>query len=116
MFEVIVAFFALIVAFAALWYAGEANKRAETQQQQFYDAHIKTLKSSITDIVRAMRDNTRRIYEVEQLVEKLIKTSEDQNIGPTLADLRGEVTQLQEELDQLVQRLADARPSRRRSG
>jgi len=115
MLELIVAFFALIVAFGALWFAGDASKRAEFQQQQFYDAHIRSLKGTVSDIVRATRDVTKRIHEMERTVDNLIETNEDLNIGPKLAGLSGEVTLLREEMDSIGQRAADQRPARRRA-
>lgn len=111
----IVAFFALIVAFGALWFAGEANKRAEFQQQQFYDAHIRSLKGTISDIVRATRDVTKRIHEMERVVDNLVESSEDMDIGPKLAGLSGQVTLLREEMDSIGQRASEQRPARRRA-
>jgi hypothetical protein len=115
MLEMIVALFALIVAFGALWFAGEANKRAEFQQQQFYDAHIRSLKGTVSELVRATRAVSKRINEIEGTVEGLIETNEDLNIGPKLAGLSGEVTLLREEMDSIGRSAIELRPARRRA-
>lgn len=114
MLVMMISFFALIVAFAALWFAGEANQRAEFQQQQFYDAHVKTLKGTVANTVRAANEIARRVNDMEKILDSLVETHEELNIGATLSDLNGGISSLRQDLDSISQGLSEPRPLRRR--
>ena len=114
MLEMIVSFFAVIVAFSALWFAGEANKRAEFQQQQFYDAYVKPLKTTMANFARASYELAKRVNDVEKMVDGLIETNEDLELGTTLAVLRGEVSSLRSDVDGIGIGSGEPRPQRRR--
>jgi len=47
--------FALLVALGALWYAGEASKKSEFQQHQFYDAHVKGLRATVKETSKTVQ-------------------------------------------------------------
>jgi len=115
MVEMIIAIVALIVAFGALWFAGEANKRAEFQQQQFHDSHIKPLRRTVTNVVSTSHEVTRRITDLEKMVDDLIETEEELKVGARLTELGAQLTDLRESVEHMGQGAGDTRdPQRRR--
>ncbi len=66
MIGMVIASLAIVVAFGALWLAGGANSKAEFQQQQFYDAHIKSIKSAMKEMARSVQTNSAGMTELEK--------------------------------------------------
>jgi len=94
--------FALLVALGALWYAGEASKKSEFQQHQFYDAHVKGLRATVKETSKTVQtlvgqveamtnsggggegggDDTGRVQAIEEKLNKVAAAVE--KIGAAL--------------------------------
>ena len=61
-----VSFLALLIGLAAMWMAGGASRKAETQHHSFYEAHIKSLKHSLADLSRTVGDVGGQVIEIKK--------------------------------------------------
>ena len=61
-----VSFLALLIGLVAMWMAGGASRKAETQHHSFYEAHIKSLKNSMADLSRTVGDIGGQVIEVKK--------------------------------------------------
>ena len=76
MLGILVSFFALAVAFGALWFAGEANKRAEFQHKKFYDSHVRGLSETVKVMVRTVKDISGSVQKLSKEVDLLADDEE----------------------------------------
>ena len=111
-----VSFTALLVAFGALWFAGEANKRAEFQQQTFYDTRIKPIKNTISKLIGTPRSISQKINDLDRSVEELIEGSGNKDVSRKLRQLELNLNEFQGEIERLEGQLNASRPARRRVG
>ncbi len=116
MLGTLVSFTALLVAFGALWFAGEANKRAEFQQQNFYDTRIKPIKNTISKLVGTTRSLSQKINELDRNVEDLLEGKGDSEVSGKLKQLELNLTEFQGEIERLEEQINTSRPLRRRIG
>jgi hypothetical protein len=58
--------FALLVALGALWYAGEASKKSEFQQHQFYDAHVKGLRATVQETSKTVQSLVGQVEAIKK--------------------------------------------------
>jgi len=82
---------ALLVALGALWFAGEASKKSEFQQHQFYDAHVKGL--------RALAQETAKSVQV--LIGKVEKLGDGNSTDDEIEELANRMNLIEERLSKL---------------
>lgn len=83
--------FALLVALGALWFAGEASKKSEFQQHQFYEAHVKGLRVTVQDTAKT----------VLSMVGQLEKLNKSGSSGDGDEELSQRVKLIEEQLAKL---------------
>lgn len=73
----VIAFLALAVSFGAMYFAGAAATKAEFQRQQFYDAHIKGIKSALNEASKTLNDVAGRLQKLEKGDSETLKARID---------------------------------------
>ena len=114
MLGTLISFFALAVAFGALWFAGEANKRAEFQHKQFYDSHIKGIADTVKVMVKTVKDLSASVHRLDKEVELLTDDDEKVELFKKISTLESALTEMQATMDGATQMATDKRPARRR--
>ena len=61
-----VSFLALLIGLVAMWMAGGASRKAETQHHSFYEAHIKSLKLALSDVSRTVGEFGGQSVEIKK--------------------------------------------------
>jgi hypothetical protein len=114
MLGTLISFFSLAVAFGALWYAGEANKRAEFQHKKFYDSHVRGISDTVKVMVKTVKDISSAIHRLNKEVNDLSEDDETVELFKKVSDLESTVTKLLEKIDGPGHLASDKRPARRR--
>ena len=114
MLGTLISFFALAVAFGALWFAGEANKRAEFQHKKFYDSHIRGIADTVKVMVKTVKDLSASIHRLDKEVELLTDDDEKVELFKKISTLESTVAELQASMEGAAHVAADRRPARRR--
>jgi hypothetical protein len=94
MLGILVSFFALAVAFGALWFAGEANKRAEFQHKKFYDSHVRGISETVKVMVRTVKDISGSVQKLSKEVDLLADDDEKVELFKRVSVLEAEIENL----------------------
>ena len=114
MLGTLISFFALAVAFGALWFAGEANKRAEFQHKKFYDSHVRGISDTVKLLVKTVRDVSGAIQRLDKEVDQLCEDDEKVELFKKISVLEDTVADLQASIDGVSHTPAEKKPARRR--
>jgi hypothetical protein len=114
MLGTLISFFALAVAFGALWFAGEANKRAEFQHKKFYDSHIRGISDTVKLLVKTVRDVSSAIQRLDKEVDQLSEDDEKVELFKKISVLEDTVSELQASISGVNHASVEKKPARRR--
>jgi hypothetical protein len=115
MLGTLISFFALAVAFGALWFAGEANKRAEFQHKKFYDSHIRGIADTMKVLAKTVKDISAGMHRIDKEINLLAEDDEKVELFKKISVLEDTVAKLQGEFEGVSQISAEKRPTKRRS-
>jgi len=114
MLGTIVSFFALAVAFGALWFAGEASKRAEFQHKRFYDSHVRGISDTVKVMVKSVKDVSAALQRLDKEVAILGDDDERVELFRKISVLEDTVAKLQDQIGGTTHLAADKKPPRRK--
>ncbi|MBT3701480.1 MAG: hypothetical protein HOE62_07425 [Alphaproteobacteria bacterium] len=114
MLGTLISFFALAVAFGALWFAGEANKRAEFQHKKFFDSHVRGISDMVKVLVKTVKDISSAVQRLDKEVDLLTEDDEKVELFKKISILEDTVSELQARIDGVGHAPAEKKPARRK--
>ena len=95
--SVILSVFAMVAALASVWFTSETIKKANSSNQQFYEANVKGMVTTLEQLAKASVELNGKV----EILEKDLNRDVEQSMMSRIQDAEGAVGEIRALVEQL---------------
>ena len=103
--SLVLSVFAMVAALASVWFTSETIKKANSSNQQFYEANVKGMVTTLEQLARSSVELNGKV----EILEKAQNKDVEQTLMRRIQDVEGTVGEIRSLIDQL-EKLAPGSP------